>query len=108
MVKPSKFEVTVQVRDGEGHIAIEGDLDMATTPRLETALADALALGADQVTVDLAEVGFVDSSGLRVLIATHRQAQDEGWTLQITRPSEGAFTVFKVSGADEALPFTPG
>jgi anti-anti-sigma factor len=106
MVKPSKFEITVQVSGDDGRVAVEGDLDMATAPRLEASLQEALQLGARRLTVDLGAVTFVDSSGLRVLIAMHRQSQDDGWELRILRPGEGAFTVFQVSGADQALPFT--
>ena len=108
IVRPSKFEVSVEVHGEEGHIAVEGDLDMATAPRLEGAVRDAAQSGARKVTIDLGSVSFVDSSGLRVLILIDRQAQEDGWELAIRRPSEGAFTVFKVSGADESLPFIAG
>ena len=98
----------MEVRGGEGRVAVEGDLDMATAPRLEAAVTEALAGGAQQVTIDLGGVSFVDSSGLRVLIVIDRRAQQDGWKLRIGRPSDGAFTVFKVSGADESLPFLAG
>jgi anti-anti-sigma factor len=108
MVKPSKFEITVQVSGDEGRVTVEGDLDMATAPRLDGALQEALQLGAGKVTIDLGAVTFVDSSGLRALIAMHRQSQDDDWELRILRPGEGAFTVFQISGADQALPFAEG
>jgi ABC-type transporter Mla MlaB component len=47
----------------------------------------------------------VDSSGLRLLIALRERAAAERWTLGLTRPQEQVLTVFRVSGADQELPF---
>lgn len=105
MVKPSKFEIAVEVASSEGRVAIAGDLDMSTSPRLGRAVKTALRRGARRIIVDLHNVTFIDSSGLRTLIELHRRGGAEGWTLAIRPPGEGAFTVFRVSGADQALPF---
>jgi anti-sigma B factor antagonist len=106
MVKPSKFEIAVEVTGSEGRVAVAGDLDMSTSPRLSASVKTALQRGARRIVVDLHNVGFVDSSGLRTLIELHRRGADEGWRLAIRPPSEDAFTVFRISGADQALPFT--
>ena len=51
-----------------------------------------LAEGVSQITIDLAGVGFVDSSGLRLFIVLDQRATSEGWTLALTRPTPQALT----------------
>src|SRR5690606_5724680 len=48
------------------HVA--GELDLATAPKLSGAAKQAVDAGASSIVFDLAELGFMDSSGLRVLL----------------------------------------
>ena len=50
------------------HVA--GEIDIATAPRLEAALGDAAASGAEEVWVDLIGVRFIDSTGISMLLRT--------------------------------------
>jgi anti-sigma B factor antagonist len=54
-------------------IAVVGELDVATAPRLNKRVNVAVADGAGGVLVDLCDVGFIDSMGLHVLIHALRQ-----------------------------------
>ncbi len=108
MVKPTKFEIGVQVNADEGRVSVTGDIDMATATRLSDSVSEALTGGAKRVVVDLRGVGFIDSSGLRELIEISRRAGRDHWELALVRPGEDAFTVFRVSGADASLPFIEG
>jgi anti-sigma B factor antagonist len=94
------------VSDGERvRLAVGGELDLATVPRVERAVDAALAQGARNLVIDLSGLGFVDSSGLRLFVVLHQRAGEEGWTLSLVRPPERAMTVFRVSGLEENLPF---
>ena len=44
-----------------------------------------LAEGAQSVVVDLADLTFIDSTGLRLLLVLSQQARAEGWRMLITR-----------------------
>ena len=55
-------------RDGWFVLEVEGEIDMATAPKLRERLLAAVNDGAHRVVVDLSEVAFVDSTGLGVLI----------------------------------------
>ena len=58
--------------------------------------------------LDLAELGFMDSSGLRLLIDLYDRSRREDWELSIVRPrNESATMVLRATGADTALPFEP-
>jgi anti-anti-sigma factor len=89
-------------------LTLSGELDLATVSSLEQAVDATLAKGARELVLDLGDVSFVDSSGLRLFIVLNQRATAEGWKLSMTRPQEQAMTVFVVSGLEENLPFAQG
>jgi anti-anti-sigma factor len=94
------------VREEDGaRLTLSGELDIATVPRVEAAVDATLTAGVRTLTIDLSELGFVDSSGLRMFIVLDQRAAEEGWTLRLTRPREQVMTVFRVSGVEQNLPF---
>jgi len=65
----------------EGDVAIlelHGVLDVASAPTFQTALQSILDEGGNRVAVDMADVSFMDSSGLGVLIAAYRRLSGGG------------------------------
>jgi anti-sigma B factor antagonist len=82
-----------------------GELDLATAPDLEQLVLGRLADGG-QVVLDLRELSFMDSSGVRVLITAHARATGDGESaLTIVRPARGGPVdrIIEVSGIDRAL-----
>src|SRR5205085_2085502 len=69
----AELSITATQRENCHVIVLEGDLDMAVAPELEAAL-DACADGLP-VVVDLTSLGFVDSSGLHVLLNERRSSR---------------------------------
>jgi anti-anti-sigma factor len=108
MVRPTKFEITEQATEPTLELSITGELDMNTVELLTVQVERHLADGTRALRLDLAELGFMDSSGLRLLIELHDRSQREGWELTIVQPrSESALMVLRATGADTALPFEP-
>lgn len=105
MKQTDALAATVEGTDGGARIVVEGDVDIATVPRLQRALARALESTPKHVLIDLAGVGFVDSSGLRFLLRANQQAQRGGWSLTIVPPAESAMKAFELTGADKWLSF---
>jgi len=108
MIKPSLFEIQNEWDGERVRIVTAGELDLATSPQLEQEMRAVLARGAKRVTIDLTKLTFVDSSGLRVLIGLYERSTQDGWELALTYPSEQARAVFRISGAEEHLPFVEG
>lgn len=108
MIKPSLFEIDTEWDGERARVLTAGELDLATSPQLEQEMDTILARGAREVTIDMAKITFVDSSGLRVLIGLHERSTEDGWELALTLPSEQARTVFRISGAEAHLPFVDG
>jgi anti-anti-sigma factor len=88
-------------------VAPVGDLDLAATGELEATCRELLASGVDHLVVDLGNVTFIDSRGLRAIIQLHAAAQLEGWTFALLPGSAEVQRIFEVTGTRELLPFEP-
>lgn len=94
----SRFDVARE-REGDGvRLVVRGELDIATVPVLERALA--LDGEAERVVLDLAGVTFIDSTGLRLLLEAHGSI---GARLQI-RTSPACERLFEITGVRSRLP----
>ncbi|MEO8267569.1 MAG: STAS domain-containing protein [Ilumatobacteraceae bacterium] len=74
---------------------VSGEIDAHTAPTLAAAMAE---LPAGVVTIDMAGVSFMDSSGLRVLIEAATRARDGGGDLVIANPTPGITRLVEISG----------
>jgi len=81
------FDLTVR-RDAQGGacLTLRGELDLGSAPQLEQALAEA----GDDVLLDLRDLTFMDSTGVRVLLEA---AEREGRALRILAPVDGDASV---------------
>ncbi len=103
MTIPS-FDLRV-VRSGRStHIAPCGELDIATTPELEQALDDASTQNVKEIVLDLRELTFMDSTGLRALAEANMRADDSGVALSIIRGPRQIERVLEISGLGALLP----
>jgi anti-sigma B factor antagonist len=105
MVRPTQFKIRREDLPEQGYrFAVSGELDLATTPQLEQQVKAVLGDGARSVVVDLANLTFIDSTGLRLLLALSQQAREDGWKLLIVKPSEQMQTILKITGTGTELP----
>ena len=65
-------------------LRLEGELDASTEGRLRSAIGSALAHSPELLVVDLSALGFMDCSGLSVLVWAHRRLAEQGRELLIT------------------------
>lgn len=81
------FEISVDdTRDALSLIVLSGELDLATSPKLAGAIAG-LAERQHPVVLDVTDVSFVDSSGVRALIEADQRLATLGRQLVLLRPS---------------------
>lgn len=76
-----KFSLDVRRGDGAATVVVAGELDLVTVPGFRDTVIEQLRTGS--VRIDLAEVEFMDSSGVAALDALHRQAAEAGHDLVI-------------------------
>jgi anti-sigma B factor antagonist len=104
-MRASEFEVTrADVAAGLTVLTPVEELDLASVPRLEAAVEDALRSGSSRLVLDLGQLTFVDSSGLRFFLLLCRRARSEGWQLTLTRPSDPVRTLLEITDAASNLP----
>ena len=100
-----RFDIESRDADGATYVAVAGELDLATAPLLAEQLAQAETSGAKLVVLDLADVSFMDSTGLHVLLEAHANAQRNGHRLRITAAgSEPVQRLFELAGVLDELP----
>jgi anti-sigma B factor antagonist len=83
-------------------VAVAGEVDMDTAPRMRAAIEAALVAG-DPVTVDLGSVTFMDSSGLAALIAARATAAAAGVSVSIERVPRRVADLFTITGLEGML-----
>jgi anti-sigma B factor antagonist len=81
---------------------LHGELDIATAPDLVEMLARLRRQG-HAVTIDLAAVTFMDSTGLTTLMDAYTQAERDGWSFAVRRPSRSVRRVFDLAGVGRLL-----
>ena len=72
--------------DGSAVVSVAGDVDLASAVHLREVMDDALGRSSHLV-VDVAEMTFIDSSGLSALVHAHRHAAEAGGSLTLRSPS---------------------
>lgn len=97
------FSISRAEEDGIERFSLSGELDIATAERLESALAANPPQASLTRVIDLAAVGFMDSTGLRILIAAHRSADAAGSQLVVVTGASPAKRVFELTGMDEHI-----
>ena len=102
--EPPPFAIDVAEQGERTLLNLSGELDLATVGELEAALTSRLEAG-ESVVVDLRGLAFMDSSGVRALVAAHQSAQDGAGSLVIVRAPRGTEVdrVIDVSGIATAL-----
>jgi anti-anti-sigma factor len=78
-------------------LALAGELDLATTPQLAAALAEAARQHAEGVVLDLAQLSFMDSTGLGLIVRTDQEAQAAGRTFVLRHPQQQVRRLLQLS-----------
>jgi anti-anti-sigma factor len=91
--------VECEVADEEDgvEVALSGEIDIAVADDLEAWLLETCD-GKEALTIDLANVGFMDSTGLHMLIGLKRELEASGRQLLVSKVSEPIEELLSVSG----------
>jgi len=94
--------MSIEIRQEEAGdfrvLALAGRLDTETSADLELALQDLQAAGATRFLIDLSEISYVSSAGLRVLLALAKQLEGGRGTLRLCGLNDAVKQVFDVAG----------
>jgi anti-sigma B factor antagonist len=85
--------------DPSGVVVVHGDIDVAGGPILEAAILEREAVG--PVVLDLADVYFIDSSGLRSLLGASRRANERGAKVVLRGVGSEVLRLLEITGTTQ-------
>lgn len=97
----NQLSVTTTTSGDDVMVVVSGEVDAATSDTLRAAIFDVIEGGQTSVVVDMSEVSFIDSSGLRVLIGGYKAADSAGGRLRVGSPSESVVRLLEITGQYE-------
>jgi anti-sigma B factor antagonist len=100
---PQDFGVSIVQVDGHSNVRVTGEIDLATATELRQRLNAVIAAGTGDLDLDLADVTFLDSSGLVVLLAARQGLHDKHHRLTLRNPSRRVLRVFELSGVLDVM-----
>ncbi len=100
---PNRLVITDQ---GPCSINVSGEIDAHSASLLAERLSDCSAVDAD-IIVDMSEVTFMDSSGLRVLIDIQQRTDAAPHGLVLQSPSASVVRLLEVAGLDDHFTLVP-
>ena len=84
-------------------IDVQGEIDMYTAPRLRELLIDLVSKGSYQLVVNLDKVGFLDSTGLGVLVGGLRRVRVHDGSLDLVCTQQRILKIFRITGLTEVF-----
>jgi anti-anti-sigma factor len=103
--------VAIQIQQEEAGttriLALSGRLDTETSADVELALQDLLAAGERNFLIDMTDIGYVSSAGLRVLLATAKQLEGGKGSLRLCGLNPSVRQVFDVAGFSKLFALFP-
>ena len=103
---PEAFSVRTEQHGDAAVVIPTGELDLATAPALEDALQTAFEEGAGRVVLDLRELEFIDSSGLRTLLTARRQAEEGGAEFPLVAGHRSLERKLEIAGVHKVFTWT--
>lgn len=79
-------------------ITVKGRIDASTVSQLEAALEGALNDGRYRLVVNMAGIDFINSGGIRALIAARKESMQHGGAVRIAEPTERIKGVLEIAG----------
>jgi anti-sigma B factor antagonist len=99
----SSLEVTTEQHGGQTRLVVAGELDIASAESLEHELATVEANSPGTLVLDLRSVAFIDSTGLRAVIAADERARSDGRRLVVVRGPGAVERALSVTQLDQRL-----
>lgn len=92
-------------QEGDTYVVrLIGELDLAASEEAEEALLQAQESKAATILLDIDELRFIDSEGLRILLRAKRR-DEPGGRLRVTRGNGHVAEMLRLTGLDRTLPF---
>jgi anti-anti-sigma factor len=98
------FELTVERRAQDVVLILRGELDLAAKEHYEQELGKLEDESLESLIVDLRELRFIDSTGIKLLLRTFRDSEVNGFTVSFVKGSGQVPELLEATGVAEQLP----
>lgn len=106
-VMPTFETRTERVGDSTYVVSVAGEIDLFTGPAFNAALAGAIDAGATALIVDLGECGFMDSTGITILVRARERLNHSPKSVAVVTDHPNLLDVLKLTGVDATLGLYP-
>ena len=95
-LQPPDFTVRLVTQESEHVVVVSGEIDLNTAPRLQHRITSLLDVTDCDVVVDMAEVAYVDSTGMSVLLTAQECLRRRDRQLVLRNPSSPVLLLLDV------------
>jgi anti-sigma B factor antagonist len=103
--------VTVDIRAEQSEevvvVSVAGDIDALTADEASALLNAQLEGGREQLVLDLGQVKFMSSAGIRLLLEISKKSREQGGDLRLARTPEGVARTLEITGLARILKAYP-
>lgn len=97
------LEIETEARNGLVHVAFRGELDLSSVSKVDEELEAIEADGPAVIVLDLSELSFLDSTGLRCLVTADQRAREADRRVVLVRGPDPVQRVFAITRLEERL-----
>ncbi|WP_203336517.1 anti-sigma factor antagonist [Nocardioides limicola] len=103
------MDLTLGTREVGGRtvVAVGGEIDVYTAPRLREQMTDLVAAGRYHLVIDLGGVEFLDSTGLGVLVGGLKKVRSHDGSLDLVCNSDRLLKIFRITGLAKVFHIYP-
>ena len=100
------MDLTLSTREADGTtvVAVGGEIDVYTAPKLREQLIDLVSGGNYHLIVDMENVDFLDSTGLGVLVGGLKRVRAHEGSLRLVCTQERILKIFRITGLTKVFP----
>jgi anti-anti-sigma factor len=102
---PEPFRCEVRSDREAASIQPIGEIDLATVPVVDEHLSELQAAGVKQLTLDLRDVSFLDSTGLRMILVWDARSRADGFAFRLVAGSPTVQRLFDLTDTTQRLTF---
>ena len=94
------MDLTVTTRDVDGRtiVAVGGEIDVYTAPKLRDTITELVGAGVYDILIDMEQVEFLDSTGLGVLVGGLKKVRAHGGSLELVCNQDRLLKIFRITG----------
>ncbi len=102
---PTGLDIEAVDRSGHTTLYLRGELDIASVPSLEAAVARVPSESTSALTLDLSRLLFIDSTGLAAIVLAGKLCERSGYEFALIQGPSAVQRLFELTGLIDVLPF---